>query len=111
MHDVGVARDRARLVGLQLADEVPPQRQVLARRGLGGCLLVTVLSHVTHPECRQASYVLRRPGLGHRDDVHLLARAPGGGARGPDPAFQRREPPGQLPAALVLGHPGLSHRR
>ena len=60
VHHVGVAGDRAGLVGLQLSDEVPDQPEVGAGRGLGPRLLVAVLPHVARHRASPAGARRRR---------------------------------------------------
>ena len=67
--------DRAALVGLELADEVPAQGKVRAGLGLGPRVLVAVLRDVGDPEPGEQPYVVGRTGLGDDDERHSSLRS------------------------------------
>ena len=77
LDDVGVASDRAGLVGLELTDEVPAHVDPRAGAALLGRLLVTVLRDVVDPEAGQPTDVLGRPGLRDSDEGDLVGRSTG----------------------------------
>ena len=81
----------ARLVGLQLADEVPREVEVSELGGLAGRLLVAVLAEVADAELGEDPRVGGRPGLRHRDQRDLVGRALGNGARDGDALADRRQ--------------------
>ena len=81
------------LVGLQLPDEVPGERQIGTLGGLRCRLLVPVLPHVADPEPGQEADVARREGLGDHDQGHLPRCRPAAGAAAairPRPARRAR---------------------
>ena len=102
---VGIAGDRGRLVGLQLADEMPA-KTTDTRLAAGSCLrggfLVTVLAHVAHSELGQQPDITGRERLGDRHDGHLAGVAPGALAGRGDALLQLGPAAGQLVAADSL---------
>ncbi len=112
--DVRVADHAGRLVGLQLADEVPGElAQVSALRGLGGRLLVAVLPEVPLAELARAAGRPTPGGLGDGDQGELRRVAPGRGARRGDPGPDPVQPASEFsaPGRLLARPTGLAHLR
>lgn len=72
LHQIGITDHRPHLVGLQLADKVPSERQIRTFGSLGGRILITVLGNVAYTEFRQDPHIARRIGLGDHDEGHLV---------------------------------------
>jgi hypothetical protein len=94
--DVGVRDDGARLVGLELPDEVPGEIEITAVGGLGRRLLVAVLGDVGDAQLGEQTYVGGGERLGDGDERELLRRTARGVARLGDPLTYGREVRGQL---------------
>ena len=96
MDDVRVARDAGGLVGLQLPDEMPRDRQVGALCRLGGGLLVTVFAEVPLAKLVEQPYIRSGPALGDGDERDLRGVTPRRGARGRDALPDLAQPSVQL---------------
>ena len=70
MHDRKVSRYMLGLVGLQVANEVPSDRQVRGDRSLLEGLLYPVFADIRQADSRCRSYGVHRMPLGDRDDPH-----------------------------------------
>ena len=96
LDDVGVGRDRRGLVGLEPADEVPPQAEVGALGGLHLRLLVAVLPHVGDAEVGEQPDVGGGEELGDDDERHVVLGPPGASAHA---AAMRRRTTSRLAAS------------
>ncbi len=76
VHDVGVPRDRASLVGLQPSDEMPGKGKIGAFGGLRTSLLVAVLPDLGEAESGQQPHIGGGKGLRHRDERDLTLVLP-----------------------------------
>jgi hypothetical protein len=92
-----VRRDARCLVGLQAADEVPPDAGHLG--GLLACLLVAALAEALDAEVAQHGDVGDGVELRHGDQADLRAVATGVGAGRGEPVLQRLQAVGELVGA------------